>query len=411
MKNDEFLVEDITGESGVMMADITAAGLNGTLLEVLKASNVDSYLDYVAKVQSLVENRALAPKEQAEYNLIFMIRIALSCMMHLFGRKADIDGVKANIDSTYVSAEARKIRDAIYNYATSLTIKTKDGKVRSAGIKAEEVIKYAMMAAFSNVRLKDSRLIVNNKGALMVAVQAIFPREFVMEYCSKAILTEAPEITKDKNKKAVEMAFLERKLKTLHVAYSNIDLYPGAVVEFVDGECLTTEGERIFIEEDYTGTATAINGYGLVADFDIYSYNPVEFILMDKIYNFNESDVNLCKNKDSFLQMINSLKDIKDVEGEPLEEYEARELTEDEAKTVVFERKNKAMNDEALLIEEKISSNMPVGIMAGKSLVRITKDKMVVVGDNRVICKNDGKKVVQSAIIANLGGILFLQDK
>ena len=245
----------------------------------------------------------------------------------------------------------------------------------------------------------------------MVAVQAIFPREFVMEYCSKAILTEAPEITKDKNTKAVEMAFFEWKLKTLHVTYSNVDLYPGSIVEFVDGECITAEGERVFIEEDYTGTATAINGYGLVADYDIYSYNPVEFILMDKIYNFNKSDVNLCKNKDSFLQMISTLTDIKDVNGEPLEEYEARELTEEEAKTVVFERKNKAMNEEALFIEEKISSNMPVGIMAGKSLVRTTKDKMIVVGDNRVICKNDGKKVVQSAIIANLGGILFLQDK
>ena len=409
MKNDDFLVEDITGEIGVMMADITAAGLNGSLLNVLKASNVDSYLDYVAKVQSLVENRALAPKEQAEYNLIFMIRIALSCMMHLFSRKADIDGVKANIDSAYVSAEARKIRDAIYNYAASLTIKTKDGKVRSAGIKSEEVIKYAIMAAFSNVRLKDSRLIVNNKGALMVAVQAIFPREFVMEYCSKAILAEAPNLTKEE--KAIEMAFLDKKLKSLHVAYSNVNLYPGAVVEFVDGECITAEGERIFIEEDYTGTATAINDYGLVADYDIYSYNPVEFILMDKVYSFNESDVSLCKDKDSFIQMISTLTDIKDVNGEPLEEYEARELTEEEAKTIVFERKNKAMNDEALLIEEKISSNMPVGIMAGKSLVRITKDKMMVIGDNRVICKNDGKKVVQSAIIANIGGILFLQDK
>lgn len=409
MKNDDFLVKDITGEIGVMMADITAAGLNGTLLEVLKASNVDSYLDYVAKVQSLVENRALAPKEQAEYNLIFMIRIALSCMMHLFSRKADIDGVKANIDSAYVSAEAQKIRDVVYNYAASLTIKTKDGKVRSAGIKSEEVIKYAIMAAFSNIRLKDSRLTVNNKGALMVAVQAIFPREFVMEYCSKAILAEAPNLTKEE--KTIEMAFLDKKLKSLHVAYSNIDLYPGAVVEFVDGECITANGERIFIKEDYTGTATAINGYGLVADFDIYSYNPVEFILMDKIYSFNESDVNLCKDKDSFIQMISTLTDIKDINGEPLEEYEERELTEEEAKTIIFERKNKAMNDEALLIEEKISSNMPVGIMAGKALVRITKDKMVVVGDNRVICKNDGKKVVQSAIIANLGGILFLQDK
>ena len=409
MKNDDFLVKDITGEIGVMMADITTAGLNGTLLKVLKASNVDSYLDYVAKVQSLVENRALAPKEQAEYNLIFMIRIALSCMMHLFGRKADIDGVKANIDSAYVSAEAQKIRDVVYNYAASLTIKTKDGKVRSAGIKSEEVIKYAIMAAFSNVRLKDSRLIVNNKGALMVAVQAIFPREFVMEYCSKAILAEAPNLTKEE--KAIEMAFLDKKLKSLHVAYSNIDLYPGAVVEFVDGECITANGERVFIEEDYTGTATAIKGYGLVADYDIYSYNSVEFILMDKIYSFNESDVNLCKDKDSFIQMINSLKDIKEVEGEPLEEYEARELTEDEAKIISFERKNKAMNDEALFIEEKISSNMPVGIIAGKSLVKITKDKMVVVGDNRVICKNDGKKVVQTAIVANLGGILFLQDK
>ena len=409
MKNDDFLVEDITGEIGVMMADITAAGLNGTLLKVLKASNVDSYIEYFTKVQSLIENRALAPKEKAEYDLIFMIRIALSCMMHLFGRKADIDGVKANIDSAYVSAEARKIRDAVYNYAASLTIKTKDGKVRSAGIKSEEVIKYAMMAAFSNVRLKDSRLIVNNKGALMVAVQAIFPREFVMEYCSKAILAEAPKLTKEE--KAIEMAFLDKKLKSLHVAYSNVNLYPGAVVEFVDGECITAEGERIFIEEDYTGTATAINGYGLVADYDIYSYNPVEFILMDKIYSFNESDVNLCKDKDSFLQMINTLIDIKNINGEPLTEEEARKLTEDEAKAIYFERKNKAMNDEALFIEEKIYSNMPVGIMAGKSLVKITKDKMVVVGDNRVICKNDGKKVVQSAIIANLGGILFLQDK
>ena len=409
IKAEDYLIEDITGEIGVMMADITAAGLNGSLLEVLKASNTDSYLEYITKVQSLIENRALAPKEQAEYDLIFMIRIALSCMMHLFGRKADIDGVKANIDSAYVSAEARKIRDAIYNYAESLTIKTKDGKVRSADIKAEEVIKYAIMAAFSNIRLKDSRLITNNKGALIVAVQAIFPREFVMEYCSKAILTEAPKLTKEE--KAIEMAFLDKKLKSLHVAYSNIDLYPGAVVEFVDGECITANGERVFIEEDYTGTATAINGYGLVADYDIYSYNSVEFILMDKIYSFNESDVNLCKDKDSFIQMISTLTDIKDVNGEPLEEYEERELTEEEAKTIVFERKNKAMNDEALLIEEKISSNMSVGIMTGKSLVRITKDKMMVIGDNRVICKNDGKKVVQSAIIANIGGILFLQDK
>ena len=109
--------------------------------------------------------------------------------------------------------------------------------------------------------------------------------------------------------------------------------------------------------------------------------------------------------------MISTLTDIKDINGEPLEEYEERELTEEEAKTIVFERKNKAMNDEALLIEEKISSNMPVGIMTGKSLIRITKDKMMVIGDNRVVCKNDGKKVVQSAIIANIGGILFLQDK
>lgn len=409
IKAEDYLIEDIAGEIGVMMADITSAGLNGSLLEVLKASNTDSYLEYITKVQSLVENRALAPKEQAEYDLIFMIRIALSCMMHLFGRKADIDGVKANIDSAYVSAEAQKIRDVVYNYAASLTIKTKDGKVRSAGIKAEEVIKYAIMAAFSNVRLKDSRLIVNNKGALMVAVQAIFPREFVMEYCSKAILAEAPKLTKEE--KTIEMAFLDKKLKSLHVAYSNIDLYPGAMVEFVDGECITADGEKIFLEEDYTGTATAINGYGLVADYDIYSYNPVEFILMDKIYSFNESDVNLCKDKDSFIQMISTLTDIKDINGEPLEEYEERELTEEEAKTIVFERKNKAMNDEALLIEEKISSNMSVGIMTGKSLVRITKDKMMVIGDNRVICKNDGKKVVQSAIIANIGGILFLQDK
>lgn len=406
LKADEnFLVEDITGEIGVLMADITAEGLNKSLLEMLKASNVDSYYEYASKVQSLVEkNKKISDKEKAEYNLIFMIRIALSCMMHLFSRKADIDGVAASIDSTYVSAEAQKIRDAIYNYAASLKIKTKEGEEETA-IAPEEIIKYAIMAAFSNVSLKDGTLKANNRGALMPAVQAIFPREFVMEYCSKAILAEAPNLTEEE--KEIEMAFLDKKLKSLHVAYSNIDLYPGAVVEFVDGECITANGERIFIKEDYTGTATAVNGYGLVADYDIYSYNPVEFILMDNIYSYNMSTIDVYNNPDMFEQMMKSLVPINTINGQ-IDDVELMDRSIEEQRALQFERDNEARNKEALFVESQISGGMPIAGKAGRTFCK-TPEGIIALGRTRAVCKTEGKAFANTAIIANVGGFVFLQ--
>lgn len=403
-KAEDFLVEDITGEIGVLMADITAEGLNKSLLEMLKASNVDSYYEYASKVQSLVEkNKVPTDKEKAEYNLIFMIRIALSCMMHLFSRKADIDGVAASIDSAYVSAEAQKIRDAVYNYAASLKIKTKEGE--ETAIAPEEVIKYAIMAAFSNVSLKDGTLKANNRGALMPAVQTIFPREFVMEYCSKAILAESPNLTKDE--KEIEMSFLEYSLLSLHVSYSNVDLYPGAVVEFVDGECITANGERVFVEEDYTGTATVVNNYGLVADYDIYSYNPVEFILMDNIYSYNMSTIDVYNNPDMFEQMMKSLVPINAIKGQ-LDDAELMDRSIEDQRALVFERDNKARNKEALYVESQIAGGMPIAGKAGRTFCK-SSEGIMALGRTRAVCKTEGKVCTQTAIIANVGGFIFLQ--
>ena len=404
-KAEDFLVEDITGEIGVLMADITAEGLNKSLLEMLKASNVDSYYEYASKVQSLVEkNKVPTAKEKAEYNLIFMIRIALSCMMHLFSRKADIDGVTASIDSAYVSAEAQKIRDAVYNYAESLKIKTNDGEEEKA-IAPEEVIRYAIMAAFSNVSLKDGTLKANNRGALMPAVQAIFPREFVMEYCSKAILAESPNLTEDE--KEVEMSFLKYSLLSLHVSYSNVNLYPGAVVEFVDGECITENEERVFIEEDYTGTATVVNNYGLVADYDIYGYNSVEFILMDNIYSYNMSTIDVYNNPDMFEQMIKSLVPVNAINGQ-IDDVELIDRTIEEQRALQFERNNEARNKETLFVESQIAGGMPIAGKAGRTFCK-TPEGVMALGRTRAVCKTEGKVCTQTAIIANVGGFIFLQ--
>lgn len=273
------VVQDIAGE---MMEQINAGygAAFEDLIDLFKLTNDSMYKKYFDLLEIAI--KALSPEEfkayatqlakerkittQEQYlalannnnhalNIAHMIRctiIAISSINNLYGAK---EGA-ASVDSEYIKSVGKKLRAGLYTEGAKL------------GFDARTVVKIAIAASFAYVNERTNKIAKKNKPSL-TELWTIFPKEFVIEY-----------VTGNNNTTINDM---------LTVKYTSDDLCLGDELTFDDGMAETDFG-YVVVAEKYSGKAV-VTANGLEAVVDHYSYEPVDVLFIDSVYQENTASI------------------------------------------------------------------------------------------------------------------------